>query len=203
MQKRKICAIIRLMPKKYFAVLLIIALIFFGLIGLAINSLTKNKPANNQTQQASQQQKDLTKDTRSVTFTEQGKVVADENYRAIRITVSPAERKIEILQGYDQAVIKSQTFSNKQSSYDTFMIALKNAGFDNYDKNANSDERGVCPTGKRYTYEAKFSDGSEYKSWSASCQGSGSFKGNNGLVRSLFQDQIPNYDTFVSGTKLT
>jgi hypothetical protein len=192
------------MPKKYYIFLLTIAVIFFGLVALGIRALTNDKPAEVNTNQTKQPpNKDFIKDTNRVSFTVQGKLVGEEERRAVRIIVTPSERTIEILQGYDETVIKTQTFSNKQSAFDTFLRALDNAGFDVYDKEINIDERGACPNGKRYIYTADFNDNSKLRSWSASCSKTGSFQGDNGIVRLLFENQIPEYPKFISGTRLS
>lgn len=192
------------MPKRYLLALLIIAVVFFGLIGLGIRALTggSDKPKDQQnTQQA--KPRDFIKETKNVGYTVQGKLVGEEERRSVRISVTSTERKVEILQGYDETVIKSQTFANKQAAYDTFLLALDNAGFDVYNKDVNKDERGSCPLGKRYIFTANFADQSTYRSWGASCGKTGSFGGNNGLVRSLFEDQIPEFNKFMRGTRLS
>lgn len=191
------------MPKKYIIILIAVAVLFFGLVSLGIRSLTKNDKPNKPATSQTEKQKDFAKDTRSVVFTEQGKLVGEENRRAVRITITATERRIEILQGYDQTVIKSQTTPNKQNAYDTFLIALSDAGFGRYNKDISADERGTCPNGKRFIYEAQFKDDSKYRAWASSCKGGGSFEGNNGLVRTIFENQIPELRTFMSGVRLS
>lgn len=192
------------MPKRYLFTLLIIAIVLFGLLGLGIRTLTRGgdnakKPETSQNQP---KPRDFVKETNTVSYTIQGKLVGEEERRAVRITITQTERKAEILQGYDEAVIKTQVAANKQSAYDTFLRALVTAGFNNSNKNVNSDERGSCPNGRRFIYTANFSDQTKYRSWGASCSKAGSFLGNKEIIRSLFENQIPEFDTFIRGTKL-
>lgn len=193
------------MPKRYVIVLVIIAIVLFGGIAILISSIM-NRGSGESAQEpvkTAQRAKELSKDTSNVSFTTYGRVVGEENRRAIRITVSSNERRVDVLQGYDEDVIKTQTTPNKQSAFDALLIALESAGFDTYDKNNKIDERSQCATGNRYAYQAAYQDGASLRSWSTNCSEKiGSFKGNRSLVQTLFQNQIPDYSKFVSGTRL-
>jgi hypothetical protein len=136
-------------------------------------------------------------------LTMRGEVTGDEDRRSIRISVSKQERVVEILKGYNETVENRQSFSNTDSAYSNFLSALENAGFALEKETSIKDERGVCPLGKRYVY--KLVDGSDqvFRLWNTSCGAKqGSFGGDGGLVRTLFQNQIPDYRTLVRGVKL-
>lgn len=139
----------------------------------------------------------------TVSLTTRGEVTADETRRAIRITVNQQERAIEILEGYEETVVSRQTFANNSDAYKIFLSAIKNAGFTRERETEITDERGVCPFGKRYVY--RLQDGSEqvHRTWSTSCgRADGSFGGNSSTIRRLFEQQIPEYRTIVRGVRL-
>ncbi len=192
------------MPKRYILALVILAVVIVGIIILVISLLSNDGPRTTQEPvKTTDRAKELTKDTSSVSFTTYGRVVGEEERRAIRMVVSSSERRIEILQGYDEDIVKSESFPNKQSAYDAFLVALNSAGFDNYDKDNKTDDRSQCATGRRYVYEAKFNNNESLRSWSTSCSTKiSSFKGSRSLVQTLFQNQIPDYSKVVSGVRL-
>ncbi len=135
----------------------------------------------------------------SVSITTEGRLVGQDKFRSIRITVDANERTIEILSGYEKSVERSETFSNTQQAYDTFLRALNNAGFMKTKTASYPDERGVCPLGYRYLYDLKDDNKSALHTWSANCGNIGSFAGAGTTVRQLFQAQISSYNTFTSG----
>lgn len=138
-----------------------------------------------------------------LSLTTRGAVTADEDRRAIRVSVSRQERVIEILEGYSETVVKRQVFPNSEASYKVFLSALTSAGFGIEQETEIRDERGVCPFGRRFIY--KLQDGSEQvlRTWSVTCgRSGGSFGGNSSVVRRLFERQIPEYRTVIRGVKL-
>jgi hypothetical protein len=138
-----------------------------------------------------------------VSVTTIGKVVGYEEHRSIRVVVSPNERRLEVLSGYDRSVITSQSYPNTSSAYETFLVALSGQGFLSKRQSSITDHRSVCPSGNHYTYD--LTDDSQQVSslWSVSCSAkTGTFAGNGQVIRELFQRQIPNYSKQVSGVKL-
>jgi hypothetical protein len=136
-------------------------------------------------------------------YTVEGELNAEEDHRAIRISVNRNRRTLEVLTGYSQTVVQSQTFSNTQPAYEEFVHALENAGFSRSQEAKYSSENGVCPLGRRYMYELNEDDKEVVRSWSTSCgRTDGSFAGNAGLIRQLFENQIPEYKTFVKDVRL-
>ena len=136
---------------------------------------------------------DYAKKNSSVSLTTYGKLVGEQERRAIRVTATPSERRLEVLQGYDESVISSKTYENTQDAYANFLSALAKYGFEKSRKSTITDPRGVCPTGNRYTFD--LTDGGTSKSnlWSNSCDKTGTFAGNSATVRELFRLQIPEY----------
>ncbi len=137
-----------------------------------------------------------------VRSTVDGRIVGNEAHRAIRISVAKDKRSVEVIQGYDGSVLKSAQFANTQASYDVFLRALEGAGFSKSKTATTSDEVGLCSQGNRYIYEIIEVAESKQRLWASSCDRQGTFAGQGQTVRTLFQDQIPDYSTFVSGVQL-
>lgn len=137
-------------------------------------------------------------------YTIEGALNAEENHRAIRISVDSSQRKVEILSGYNRTVTGSQTFTNNQAAYGEFLHGLKNAGFGLKQEAEYKEEKGVCPLGNRNIYQLQQYGQDLTRTWSSSCaKTDGSFGGNTELVRQLFQKQIPDYTSFVRNVSLS
>lgn len=137
-----------------------------------------------------------------VTVTTVGRVVGNESHNGIRIVVTPVERRLEILNTFDNNVIRSETYPNTQSAYSNFLSALSGQGFLTSKDSSIEDQRTQCPTGNRFNYD--LTEGSETRSslWAVSCNKNGTFAGNGQTVRQLFQLQIPNYSEQIRGVTL-
>lgn len=139
----------------------------------------------------------------TASLTTRGEITADEERRAIRVSVSAQERVIEILQGYNETVLSRQVFANNDNAYKTFLSALNAAGFSRQQETVFEDERGVCPLGRRFVY--RLQDGSDQvlRTWNTSCgEKQGSFGGDGRTIRRLFEEQIPGYRTVVRDVEL-
>lgn len=184
-------------------VLSVLGIIVFGIIAVILFS--KNTAKNTQTQQVGVVNKKITdyiNDQTSVELTQHGRVVADEDRRTLRITVSEKERSVEILKGYDQLVETRKTYYNNNDSYNVFMRALDDAGYLREKKSIVTDPTGACPTGKRYEYRLKVIDDQVSSLWNSSCRPlGGTIGGDSSLIRELFKKQIPDYETVVKGVK--
>lgn len=139
----------------------------------------------------------------TVTFTAKGRVVAEEDYREIVISVTPTERRVAVIKGYNGAVDKQQTFPNSQEAYEAFLHALSKTGFTVERETNNKDIEGACPTGRRYLYELDDNGSEIVDLWSTTCNSNeGTFAGNDNTTQRLFRAQIPGYSKFVSGVRL-
>lgn len=139
----------------------------------------------------------------SVVLTTQGKLVGETERRAVRVVVSQNERRLEVLTGYEEAVERSQVYSNTPAAYENFLIALDFAGFSRERKAKTTDERAICPLGKRYIYELKEYSQDLIRLWDTSCGNKfGTFGGDEKTIRQLFEAQIPDYDKHLRGVKL-
>jgi hypothetical protein len=133
-----------------------------------------------------------------------GEINADEAHRSVRISVSPSERSVEIIEGYNGNVTTRQTFSNNKNAYQVFLKAVDAAGFSREKETSIQDPTGVCPLGKLYDYILRDGAQQVMSTWNTSCtKKNGSFGGDGSTVRKLFEAQIPNYSDIVKGTKLT
>ncbi len=179
-------------------VLAIIVIAIVAIFWLTPNSSKTSKPKNAQVTKLADY---ATKDSK-VIFTAQGKVVGEDQFTAVRITVSQSTRTIDILKGYEGNVETSEQLANTQPAYDTFLRALNTTNFLATKPTPFSDERGVCPLGSRFIYEIQDSGKTVLHSWSTSCGTIGSFDGSAVFVRQLFQNQIPDYTGFVRGLQL-
>ena len=138
-----------------------------------------------------------------VVYATYGRLVAEEERRAVRITISRNRRTVEVLAGYNEKVTKRKTFSNSQAAYDEFMHALKIAGFSRVQDADYESEKGVCPDGNRSIYQLYEEDEEMMRLWSTSCRkGDGNFGGKSSVVENLFQDQIPEYDDFADSVNI-
>ncbi|CAN5640365.1 hypothetical protein BH23PAT2_BH23PAT2_03670 [soil metagenome] len=129
-----------------------------------------------------------------VILTTYGKIVALEDFRAIRISVTDSTRMIEILSGYDGSVIERLQYANTNDSYGAFIHALDQAGYTNTRDFPDEREDGYCPTGRRYVFELLIDNQQAQRTWSSTCRGTeGNFAGNRSLIENLFKAQIPEY----------
>lgn len=185
------------MPKKYVLALIIITVVFFGGIFLLVRLISGNLGGNDNKKENTaivQKVNDLSDSGRKVTYTVYGRVLGEENRRTIRITVSDNERLLEVLGGYDESIVRSERTSNKSSAFENFLLALETANYTRRDTSIKTDDRGLCPLGNRYVFEAEYEDTSSMRSFSNSCGTKGvSFKGNRLTVDTLFKAQIPRY----------
>jgi hypothetical protein len=140
----------------------------------------------------------------SATFTTRGEVVDEERHRMIEISISATERKVEVLSGYDQQVLKSQTYPNTQAAYEAFLDALNGAKFtDGKPQREKLSEKAACPLGLHYEYKVTSPSSEEHRLWATSCsRADGTFNGNGSMVRTLFQNQIPDYGKIVDDVRL-
>lgn len=138
---------------------------------------------------------DYTNTSVQMQYTIDGVINADQEHQALRITVDQNEAKIEVLRGYTPAIADTKTYPSNSDAYGAFLRALDVAGYTKGNSDSSKkDERGYCPNGFRYSFD--IIDGSSTKQhyWTTSC-GGGTSKGNSNVIRSLFQQQIPDYGT--------
>jgi hypothetical protein len=127
-------------------------------------------------------------------YTVTSPIVADENYRETRITVSQNVRTVEVLHGYARVVEKTATLPNNKEAYKAFLGALSAAKFSTKRDAVSANSRTTCVTGNHYYFELSLGSEKKVDSWTTSCSlNSGSFAGDNDAVAQMFRDQYPNY----------
>lgn len=146
------------------------------------------------------------KDRASVSWTQQGVLVGEDQRRSIRVIVTRNNRMVEVLDGYEQRVEKSQQYTNTPAAFSAFVRALDDASFGLERDVSEPDERGMCPTGNIFIYRLTDVGTEIMRTWSGNCsRAGGSFGGstkNASLIARLFKAQITGYSDFVSGVKL-
>jgi hypothetical protein len=131
---------------------------------------------------------------RSVRMTVRGPIVADEQFRSYRITVTPTSRQLVTYAGYLESVIDTKQYSNNVKAYEQFVHALDKANMMNGEafEGDKDDIRGICATGNVYEFEVLRGSSSVKRLWTSTCKGSpGSFKANVEQVENLFLEQVP------------
>lgn len=131
-----------------------------------------------------------------------GKVNGDDIYREIRITIDSSSRELQVIQGYQNNVIQTNTFQNNMNAYDTFVHALQRTGFGKVRKTSETDERGVCATGQRYTFEVFDSNKNVSRTWAGTCT-KGTSQANAPQVLQLFRAQITGYGKLTNDVDLS
>jgi hypothetical protein len=130
----------------------------------------------------------------AVSMTVRGPIVADENFRSYRITISPSSRDIKTYTGYLGAILDQRTLPNNIAAYEEFVHALEKANLvqgQPFEGDAN-DVRGICATG-RVTEFSLLRDGQPSETlWTSTCGGSkGSLRANVDQLTQLFRAQLP------------
>jgi hypothetical protein len=175
-------------------VILVIFLFVALFFGRGNDSNTQNKAVT--------QLVDYADKNSSVSLTSVGRLVGNDERREIRVTVTPNERRLEILSGYDESVMSLQTYANTQEAYSNFLSALAANGFTKKRDTSITDPRGLCPTGNRYIYDLS-QDGNHISNlWNTSCNDGSSFGGRASTIREIFKNQIPDYNKQTQSVKL-
>ena len=107
--------------------IVVIVVVIAGIVALARFLFTGSTDPSQSALDTSQQDLLNTSDGRSVSMTVRGPIVADEDFRSYRITVSPTSRQFEAFSGYLDAITDQQTLSNNTAAYSQFVHALDKA----------------------------------------------------------------------------
>lgn len=178
--------------KYFFGFLVTIVIIILAFV-LVIRGFSRPKTTpKNQTALASYASSET-----QVQLVVDGRIIAEQDHDAYRITVGRSEVRIETMRGYAGDVVASKTYTNTQEGYANFLRALDIAGFSKGLQNPTAeqrDERGVCANGRRYIFEIVTGSNELQRYWSTSCSGQGTFKGNTAAVKQLFDRQVPASD---------
>ncbi|MDZ7744403.1 MAG: hypothetical protein U5K77_01435 [Candidatus Saccharibacteria bacterium] len=136
----------------------------------------------------------------TVRYTVQGNIVGQDEFNAVRISVTKGRRTVEQLSGYTGSVVNRQTYPNNQAAFEAFLYALDKAGYTEEQVARSDDERGMCPFGRRFIMEIEEEGDEVSRLWATSCsRRDGSFGGDMSTVRKLFEAQITDYRDLTSG----
>jgi len=146
---------------------------------------------------------DYANTTTEVRYTKEGNINAREDHRVVQISVGRDYRTIQLFDGYQGNVIKSDTLSNDQDAYRAFLSALHNSGYTKTRVATRGVEPlGACPNGLRSHYDILQGAETFQSLWSTTCSNAkGTFAGNTSAVQTLFEAQIPAYSSYVQGQK--
>lgn len=192
----------RILPTILTIVIIIVAIA--GLVALA-RLVFSGSASTPQEVDTSQQNLFDTSSSRAVSMTVRGPIVADEDFRSYRITISPNSRKFEAFKGYLDVTTDSQSLSNNTAAYDEFVHALDKANLVEGtpftgDKN---NILGICATGKVYEFNLLNEGESNEMLWTSTCSGSpGSLRASSAQLSQLFLNQIPNGSDITTSLKL-
>ena len=185
--------------------IVVIVVVIAGIVALARFLFTGSTDPSQSALDTSQQDLLNTSDGRSVSMTVRGPIVADEDFRSYRITVSPTSRQFEAFSGYLDAITDQQTRSNNTAAYSQFVHALDKANmakgtpFEG-DKN---NVLGICATGRVYEFNILDAGDVDEMLWTSTCGGSpGSLDASATQLSKLFINQIPDGSNITNSLKL-
>lgn len=145
------------------------------------------------------------KDSSSISWTMQGRLIGEDQRHSVRITVTKSKRTVALLSGYEERVEKSTDYMNTPAAYEAFARSLDTYNFGKERRVRQPDERGVCPLGNRFVYRLTDFGKEIMRTWSDTCSSSnGSYGGGNSsaqVIGQLFKAQITDYSKFISGTQ--
>lgn len=138
-----------------------------------------------------------------VSMTIRGRITGDDTFRSIRIRVNANERVVEVLDGYNQTIERSQSFPNNSAAFTQLLYALDNSGYTRSQTPVYSDSRGVCPTGNVTFYDFTDAEGKKHELWATTCGSTlGNYAGSSSQSKQVLQAQITGYNKFVTGVYL-
>jgi hypothetical protein len=134
-------------------------------------------------------------DAVTVQFTVNSRIIAKEKHVVQTISVAKAHRDMNAFREYTGLADPSMRYDNNQPAFEDFMRALNNAGFTRTTPNskAKDTELGLCPSGNRFVYEVIRNGETLFRAWSTTCNDPTTFTGNPSVIRTLFQNQIPDF----------
>ncbi len=183
--------------RKRFIIFLTVVFGILFILFLIFGSGTKKNAAPSAAPQKPLTVRDYTNRDSRMVYTVEGNVRGNNMYRAVRTTVTREYRLIEVIEGYQNNVIKSQKEANNQEAYATFLAAIESKGYGKERKTKKADDEGACPLGQKFVYEIYDGQKQVQRFWATTCGSQGTSGANNPVVRILFDRQITNRDRFM------
>lgn len=192
----------KLLPIVLVVIIAVVAIIALVSIGRAI--LNSDDSATSVDDDPVEQSLLVSEIDRGVRMTVRGPIIADENFNSYEISVSPTERIISTFEGYQDRTIETERFANSTEAYEEFVYALSKLHFSTATPESEvlDDVRGVCASGRLYTFDMLQAQSTISSAWVSSCRGEGSFRGDAASVRDLFLKQIPESNSYLSDLNL-
>jgi hypothetical protein len=129
-----------------------------------------------------------------VEMTINGPVNDNQDHNAVQMIVGQTQSEINIIRGYQDNVINTQSYPNNSAAYGWLLRSLELAGYTEGKSDPSlSDYRGYCTAGDVYVFQVLSGSTVIEQYWATSCGGQGNSKGNIPLIESLFQAQFPDY----------
>lgn len=192
----------RSLPTILTVVIIIVAII--GIVSLA-RLLFFSGSSNPAVVDLSEQTLLSSSDGSGVSMTVRGPIVADENFRSYKITVTPSSRMIKTYTGYLGAVLDQKTLTNNVAAYEEFAHALNKANMvagQPFEGEAN-DVRGICATGRVFEYSLERNNELVETLWTSTCSGSkGSLRASTDQLSQLFRAQVPDSSDLIRAVSL-
>ncbi len=181
-------------------IIVIFILIIAAAVSVARMVLGGNEPEQAQVVDASQSALLSTDSDRSVRMTVRGEIVADENFRSYRVTITPDERTFVRYKGYLESPLVNKQYKNNTKAYEQLVFALDRAGMASGAQLTGEadDTRGICANGIVYEFDIVNGGETVKHLWTTSCRGvAGSLKSNAAALQQLFLAQIPDANTYI------
>lgn len=132
-----------------------------------------------------------------------GPINVNQEHRRIQIEIGTSRNEIRIVRGFQNDVIRRESFNSNPDAYANFLRAIDLLGFTKGDGSESvADERGQCPTGQRFVFAITSGAETKQRFWSTSCGEGGSFQGSSEEIIELFQAQIPGYNDITEDVEL-
>lgn len=142
---------------------------------------------------------------RSVRMTVRGPIVAEEDFKSYRISITPTSRSLTTYVGYLDTVVEQNVLSNNSAAYTEFVYALDRANLSKgvAFEGEKDDTRGICATGRVYEFDIMNGSSVVKHLWTSTCNGSrGSLNASKDQLGQLFVSQIPDANATISNINL-
>jgi len=143
-------------------------------------------------------------DIKYLRFTADGPVISAQEHRRYVVEVTPELVKFTLTSYYGEKQLLKKTYKNTPDAYQNLLYSLDKADatarLSNTTADDDFDEKGACPSGKRYILEM----GDSIRRWGTSCSGKlGTSVSKMTVIRSLFTKQIPGFIDLTKDTGLS
>lgn len=181
-------------------VLIVIAVAIAAVVSIGQNIFGGGDSA----EEVNQGQRSLldTSESRAVRMTVRGPIVANEQFATFTITVKPNSRNMTTYLGYLSQQLETVNKDNNIPAYEQLVYALdRNNMMDASvpeDSNRN-DTRGICPTGRMFTFETLNNNTVIKSLWTTTCNDArGTLNTAYAPLQNLFLRQIPTSNEMIN-----